>query len=90
MHQPIDAVYTWVNCNDPQWVEEFNRYKNISNLSDSIHSARFRDYGELFYSLLSLEKFAPWIEKIFIIKNAIKFLKLMVYLKSLKKNYLDR
>ncbi|AWN73944.1 Stealth CR1 domain-containing protein [Legionella anisa] len=76
MHQPIDAVYTWVNCNDPQWLNEFNRYKNIPNLSNSIHKARFRDYGELFYSLLSLEKFAPWIEKIFIIKKRYQFPKI--------------
>ncbi|MCE0723342.1 Stealth CR1 domain-containing protein [Legionella resiliens] len=77
MHQPIDAVYTWVNCNDPQWLDEFNQYKNISsNLSSSIHKARFRDYGELFYSLLSLEKFAPWIEKIFIIKKRYQFPKI--------------
>jgi hypothetical protein len=73
MHQPIDAVYTWVNCNDLQWRNDFEKYQSVSNLPSSINDARFRDYDELFYSLLSLEKFAPWINKIFIIKKRYQF-----------------
>ena len=54
---PIDAVYTWVNGSDPDWVQEKNYYEkifydshNITNesLSDtSTSDNRFRDNDEL-------------------------------------------
>ena len=73
----IDAVYTWVNGSDPVWLKEMLFYKSQldskrSDLSDSVDSfsqSRFRDNDELRYSLRSIEKFAPWIRKIFIVTN---------------------
>ena len=65
----IDAVYTWVSSEDTQWQMEFNQSIKQSPPNSSIHPCRFRDLGEIFYSLLSLEQFAPWINKIFIVKR---------------------
>jgi hypothetical protein len=69
----IDAVYTWVDANDPLWLKEFQKsVKDQGGKPEkaSVHLCRFRDYGELFYSLLSLEKFAPWIRQIHIVKKS--------------------
>ncbi|MCA0403742.1 MAG: Stealth CR1 domain-containing protein [Proteobacteria bacterium] len=73
MNKPIDVVYTWVNASDLNWQNEFREYQNYSSSNYAKHPSRFRDNGELKYSLLSLEKFAPWVNRIFIIKKAYQF-----------------
>ncbi len=68
----IDAVYTWVDANDPLWVNEFSQsMESIGRKLEksAAHLCRFRDYGELFYSLQSLNLFAPWIRQVFIVKK---------------------
>ena len=68
---PIDAVYTWVDGADPQWIESKRRLE--AQLSgneyhpEANHEARFESKDELKYSLRSLEYFAPWFNKIFIV-----------------------
>jgi len=70
---PIDVVYLWVNGNDPEWIAKKNRaQKNYSDgilKTDAAHSARFIDSDELKYSIRSVEKYAPWINKIFIVTD---------------------
>lgn len=68
---PIDAVYTWVDGADPQWVESKRRLEAQLSGSEyhpeANHEARFESKDELKYSLRSLEYFAPWFNKIFIV-----------------------
>ncbi len=68
---PIDAVYTWVDGDDPEWNESRLRLQaKISGYEfhpEAIHTARFRSREELKYSLRSLEYFAPWFRKIYIV-----------------------
>ena len=62
----MDLVYNYVNGNDPEWVERRNKYgQNYDN-----SACRFRDNGELRYSLRSVEKYAPWIQNIFIVMDS--------------------
>lgn len=67
----IDAVYTWVDGEDEKWQEA--RLRLQSELTgetfhpEAVHAARFRSRDELKYSLRSLEYFAPWFRKIFIV-----------------------
>lgn len=68
----IDIVYTWVDGSDPIWEEKRNKAaleagKTISLNSNS--AARFMDNDELLYSLRSIEKFAPWVNKIYIVTD---------------------
>lgn len=67
----IDAVYTWVNDQDPDWTALKASYSGrsapVSARSD--HPERFRNRDELRYSLRSLEMFAPFIDKIYIVTN---------------------
>lgn len=69
-NEKIDAVYTWVNGDDPRWQMEFNQHKQKKINVNATHRCRFKDHGELFFSLLSLEKFSPWINRIYIVKKA--------------------
>lgn len=62
---PIDAVYTWVNLDDPEWRTEVARYRDVSALDPD----RFSQSDELMYSIRSLEVFAPWIRRIHVFSN---------------------
>ncbi|XP_016968420.1 N-acetylglucosamine-1-phosphotransferase subunits alpha/beta [Drosophila biarmipes] len=59
----IDAVYTWVNGSDPQFIEDIRRFDLKYDPS------RFDDKNELRYSLRSLEKHANWIRHVYIVTN---------------------
>ena len=65
----IDIVYFWVDGNDPIWREKRQQYAEPTELYSK---ERFTNHDELKYSLRSVEKFAPWIRKIFIVTDSQK------------------
>ncbi|MGI8879662.1 MAG: Stealth CR1 domain-containing protein [Jatrophihabitans sp.] len=69
---PIDAVYMWVDGSDPSWLARkaatLARY-GLSVDTSASHDARFRDGGELRYSLRSIERFAPWIRRVYLVTD---------------------
>ena len=65
----IDLVYLWVDGNDPQWLEKRNSLGLSEEKSEVNCKGRYTDNDELKYSLRSVEKYAPWIRKIFIITD---------------------
>lgn len=65
----IDLVYLWVNGNDPQWVARRNAAIGLPTGCQENCEARYADSGELTFSLRSVEKYAPWIRKIFIVTD---------------------
>lgn len=68
---PIDAVYTWVDGADPNWIQSKRQLE--AHLSgheyhpEANHEARFESKDELKFSLRSLDYFAPWFNKIYIV-----------------------
>ncbi len=69
---PVDIVYLWCDSSDKVWREKKNNeLKKIGKVldSDSVSECRFINNDELKYSLRSLEKFAPWINNIFIVTD---------------------
>lgn len=68
---PIDAVYTWVDGEDLEWVNSKRRREaelaGHEYHEEANHEARFRSRDELKYSLRSLAMFAPWFRKIYIV-----------------------
>lgn len=67
----IDAVITWVNGDDPR-----HRAKRMKFGSSSIHesedvagSTRFNSLGEIYYCVASLNRFAPWLHRIYIVTD---------------------
>ena len=65
--EPIDAVYLWVNGADRRFRQALRDV--IPAAGADAASNRFRDSGELKYSSRSLEQFAPWLRKVFLVTN---------------------
>lgn len=68
----IDLVYLWVDGSDEKWLAKKNEALAKANkppLKKAISDNRWRDNEELKYSLRSAEKFAPWINHIFIVTD---------------------
>ncbi|MBQ7409287.1 MAG: hypothetical protein IJV03_01855 [Alphaproteobacteria bacterium] len=68
----IDIVYLWVDGYDKNWAKEKDKwYKKITGKTPVYKSAvgveRFRDNGELKYSLRSVAECTPWVNHIYII-----------------------
>jgi glycosyltransferase involved in cell wall biosynthesis len=69
---PIDAVYTWVDGSDVDWLERKNAVlaaKGMDTEDAAASAARFRNRDELRYSLRSLDMYAPWIRNIYIVTD---------------------
>lgn len=60
----IDVVYTWVDGGDPDYLKLVNQY---SEKPIDLNPERTRDiYQTIRYSLRSIEKFAPWVNHIYL------------------------
>ena len=69
---PIDAVFTWVDGADPDWLEQKRllRQKLFGDAGapgDADNAARFQDNDELRYALRSLARYAPWIRSVHLV-----------------------
>ena len=66
----IDLVYLWVDGNDPQWKAKHNACIGRTEEQSAVDcEGRYADSDELRYSLRSVEKYAPWIRRIFIVTD---------------------
>jgi hypothetical protein len=62
--QFIDVVYTWVNCEDPRWVAKYN------SVSSVIQRDRHCHFGEIYFSLKSVEAFAgDIVRRVFLVTD---------------------
>ena len=68
---PIDAVITWVDGSDERHKAKRMKYGNetIFNAEDIAGSSRFASLGEIFYCVASLNRFAPWLNKIYLVTD---------------------
>lgn len=74
MNVEIDVVYTWVNDKDPNWQALYraamHRREIATGEHDSaVNAGRFISRNELFYSLASIRKHAPWVRHIHVLTN---------------------
>lgn len=71
--EKIDLVYLWCDNSDKNWSEKKAYWQKQLGLTPDTENTtadcRFRNNDELKYSLRSIEKFAPWINKIFIVTD---------------------
>lgn len=67
----IDLVYLWVDGSDRKWFEKRGSFLPSQTQQDleSFSQARFTDSNELLYSLRSVERYAPWINHIYIVTD---------------------
>lgn len=64
LNEKIDIVILWVDGNDEEWLKEKNKHSNIKGDSNI---NRFRDCENLQYLFRGIDKFAPWVNKVFFI-----------------------
>lgn len=60
----IDFVILWVDGNDEKWLNEKNKYLNVKG---DKNVNRFRDFNNLNYIFRGIEKYAPWVNKVFLV-----------------------
>ena len=65
----IDLVYLWVDGEDENWLKKKAHYQPEKCDEEAIKKCRFVSNDELKYSLRSVEKNAPWINKIYIVTD---------------------
>ncbi|MBX2956867.1 MAG: Stealth CR1 domain-containing protein [Cyclobacteriaceae bacterium] len=69
----IDLVYLWVDGSDENWQAKKNAaLEKIGKKlpASAARTTRWTNHDELLYSLRSAEKFAPWINHIFIVTDS--------------------
>ena len=69
MLQPIDAVITWVDGNDPLIVEKHLKYLGEKKKGDPSFSTRFASNDEIFYCISSILKNAPFFKNIYVVTD---------------------
>ena len=62
----IDFVIAWVDGNDIEWQKEKNKY-SAQKIDLSNSEVRYRDWEQLKYWFRGIEKYAPWVHKIYFI-----------------------
>lgn len=69
MERTIDYVFPYVDCDDPQWIEEYNKYapKKRNENKWGTDMQRFRSNDLLKYTFRSIEKNMPFIRKVHLI-----------------------
>lgn len=71
MIEKIDAVITWVDGDDPRHRAKRQTFASPEMVAEE-HIAgetRFNSLGEIFYCVASINRFAPWINKIYIVTD---------------------
>ena len=70
--EDVDAVYTWVDASDPAFRISLLDHAAAGTAEadrTSIGFSRYRNNGELRFSVRSLLRFAPWVRRIHILTN---------------------
>ena len=62
----IDFVVAWVDSNDPEWQKEYAKYRHEEHKEDK---ARYRNWDFFKYWFRAVERYAPWVNKIYLVTN---------------------
>lgn len=69
----IDVVITWVDDSDPGWRDDrdgvLSRQNPGRQVRDAAVEARFRNLGELRYTLRALEAHMPWVRQVVMVTS---------------------
>lgn len=71
MTKVIDFVVTWVDGNDEKWRLKKAKYDGSINTSKySMNSEKaYREWGTFKYWFRGVEKFAPWVNKVYLVTD---------------------
>jgi hypothetical protein len=70
----IDIIYTYVNNTDEEWYKKMTKYttnllERSVDKTNKVDHSRFNFFGEIYFSLLSVQKFFNWVNKIYIVHD---------------------
>jgi hypothetical protein len=72
----IDLVYTWVDASDPSfraelgdWKKRYEAERGRPSEVEGVAAHRFRDLDNLRHSLRSVERYMPWVRRIYLVTN---------------------
>ncbi len=60
---PIDIVLPWVDGSDPAWRSEKNKYDK----TNAVSNVRYESWDNLQYVFRGIEKYMPWVNKVFFV-----------------------
>ena len=63
----IDFVVTWLDSSDPEWQKSLALYS--PNSKGRKENARFRSTDFFVYWFRAVEKYAPWVHKVYLVTN---------------------
>ncbi|WP_458248895.1 stealth family protein [Streptomyces sp. MAI_2237] len=66
---PVDAVYTWVDGDDPEWLRRRAACTGQGYHEEAANAARYLNRDELRYSLRSLHLYAPWVRTVYLVTD---------------------
>lgn len=67
--EQIDFVLPWVDGSDPEWLAKKNRYRSAYTGLVAAGTNQYRDWGLLRYWFRGVEKFAPWVHKVYFVTD---------------------
>lgn len=70
MDDKIDFVITWASTDDPKWRKEFEYYSSMTGRTVDNSIYRYRSWDMLHFLFRGIDKYAPWVNKVFFVTNA--------------------
>ncbi|MCV3320379.1 sugar phosphotransferase [Pediococcus pentosaceus] len=73
MPKKIDFVVSWVDSNDANWQKRMNnQLKKMGKDQLMIGEERYHDFGFFKYWFRSIEKYAPWVNHVYVVTDQQK------------------
>jgi len=69
-NEKIDFVITWGSNDDPDWKKQYEYYSAKAGRTVDSSIYRYRDWDMLHFLFRGIEKFAPWVNKVYFVTNA--------------------
>ena len=70
MDNKIDFVITWGSNDDPEWRKQYEYYSAKAGRTIDSSVYQYRSWDTLHFLFRGIEKFAPWVNKVYFITNA--------------------
>lgn len=68
MSQPVDIVILWVDGNDKSWLDKKKVWEKEYGIRDK-NEERYRDWGNLKFLFRGIEKYASWVDHVFLVTD---------------------
>ena len=67
--EKIDFVITWVDGSDEKWIAKKREYERRQAETEQAGDVRYREWGLLPYLFRGIERYAPWVNHVFLVTD---------------------